>query len=69
MSLLCRTGFHQWRPVGFNMFAFSIERCDRCGCGREFCGWGHVRYSKEQMDAALAESAALIGDGGEVGNG
>jgi len=51
------------------MFAFSIDRCERCGCGREFCGWGHVRYSKEQMDAALAENAALIGDGGEKANG
>jgi hypothetical protein len=56
-TLGCFVGLHRWTTVGYNSFLnpLPVERCDRCGIGRQFHIMGaELRFTKEQMDRAVA---------------
>jgi hypothetical protein len=55
-ALGCFVGLHRWRVTGISSILnpCPVERCDRCGIGRQFNVAGvEARYTSEKMDKAM----------------
>ena len=55
-KLLCLFGCHQWHPLtsGSILNPVPVERCERCGIGRQLHWAGEIRWSRQEMEKAQA---------------
>ena len=61
-TLGCIVGLHRWTIIGYNSILnpLPVERCDRCGIGRQFHVTGaEFRFTREEMDEACKANARL----------
>lgn len=70
MKWLCKIGLHSFKPWALNSVVnpIPIERCGRCGVGRQAVLWGgQIRYTRAEMDeAARSIEANQPGEPAEV---
>lgn len=60
-KLLCVIGLHRWTTVGYNsvLNPMPVERCERCGRGRQFHMYGDVyTWTRAEMDEMLKQQEA-----------